>query len=126
MRALPACALIVTVPCASDAGPYSYICEIEGFFTAIDSIAWLGDEAMETSVAIDRDTGLVIHPVIGNSGISDVTLLNRGSEDWAFKVIADTGGGGNVVYHEVLEYVDGSDKPLLAIAGSIAYWGTCR
>lgn len=117
---LTAAIAVAATPFTVSAGPSSYVCDIDGCHTAIPPDA-IGEMAMETPLAIDRTTGLAIHPVIGNNNHNEVTLLNRGSADWACKVIADSGGGGNVIYYEVQEYVDGPDKPLLVIAGGIAY-----
>jgi hypothetical protein len=69
---------------------------------------WVGETAMETTVAIDRATGRVIHPIIGNTSFNYVTLLNEGSAlAWSFKALADSGAGGNVRYYEVHEHVLG-------------------
>lgn len=81
---------------------------------------------METTVAIDRDTGRVIHPTIGNTVFPVITVLNRGSDQWSFKVMADSGEGGHVRFYEVHEYVEGTVKPLVAVVDGIAFWGTCR
>ncbi len=121
-------ALAIQLTSAS-AGPSSYVCQILGFQVApgpnSDDLQWVGDLAMKTSVAIDRNTGRVIHPSIGNTSFQQVILLNRGSAGWSFKSIADSGNGGNVRYYEVQEFAEGPNKPFVAIADGIAYWGTC-
>jgi len=81
---------------------------------------------METTVAIDRKTGRVIHPVIGNTSFNYVTLLNEGSDSWSFKVLADSGKGGHVRYYEVHEYDEGAAKPFLAVSDGIVFAGECR
>lgn len=112
------------------AGPSSYVCSIEGFQVApgpnAESLEWVGELATQTTVAIDRATGLVIHPVIGNTGFVQVTLMHRGSDTTSFRSIADSGSGGNARYYEVLEFTEGSEKPFVAIAEGIAYWGSCQ
>lgn len=130
IRALPFALLAGS---AATAGPFSYICEIEGFLVPpgqeTEGSQYLGKTVMETPfLDIDRDTGRVAHPLIGNESYfaEDVTLIDRGSERWSFKAIAGTEVAGHVRYYEVHEYVDGPDKPLLAVADGVAYWGTCR
>ncbi len=77
---------------------------------------------MEDTVAIDRVTGRVIHPVIGNTSFNNVTLLNEGSASWGFKAIADSGEGGHIRYYEVHEYDEGASKAFLAVADGIAFF----
>jgi hypothetical protein len=48
-----------------------------------DYAEWIGENAKETTVAIDRQTGIVIHPTIGNAqfqlwgALSEQTVLKR-------------------------------------------------
>ena len=81
---------------------------------------------METTVAIDRGTGRVIHPVIGSTSFNSVTVLNKGSASWGFKALADSGEGGHIRYYEVREYNEGAVKPFLAVADGMAFFGECR
>tara|TARA_R110002049_G_scaffold306707_1_gene505645 strand:+ start:2209 stop:2595 length:387 start_codon:yes stop_codon:yes gene_type:complete len=122
-------ALIVLAPSSISAGISSYICEITDFKMPgadTENREWLGETAMKTSVAIDRRTGRVIHPVIGNTSFNNVTLLNEGSASWSFKVFADSGEGGNVRYYEVHEYDPGATKAFLAVSDGIAFIGECH
>ncbi|WBU58729.1 hypothetical protein [Paracoccus sediminicola] len=121
--------LFLVAPHGLAAGPSSYICQFTNFKipgTNTENREWVGEKAMETTVAIDRITGRVIHPVIGNTSFSNVTLLNEGSASWGFKALADSGEGGHVRYYEVQEYDEGDVKTFLAIADGIAFFGECR
>jgi hypothetical protein len=123
---------VALLPSTGNAGPFSYVCQIEGFQAPpgqdTEGSRYFGEMAMGTPLNIDRDTGRVIHPVIGNESYhtADVTLINRGSEGWSFKAIAGAEFSGHIRYYEVHEYEDGPDKPFLAVADGVAYWGTCR
>lgn len=121
--------LLLVAPHGLAAGPSSYVCQIASFKTPgtnTESREWVGETAMETTVAIDRGTGRVIHPVIGNTSFNNVTLLNEGSASWGFKALADSGEGGHVRYYEVHEYDEGAVKAFLAVADGIAFFGECR
>jgi hypothetical protein len=114
----------------SFAGPTCYSYEIEGFeippAEGSEQLEWVGINAIKTTVGIDRMTGRVIHPSFGNTSYDEINLLNSGSTDWSFKVVADDGDGGWVRYYEVSEYKLGLVKPFLAVADGILYWGSCR
>ena len=123
--------LLLIAPHDLVAGPSSYICQITDYKVPGSNInvknsEWVGEAAMETTVAIDRKTGRVIHPVIGNTSFNNVTLLNEGSASWGFKAFADSGAGGHVRYYEVHEYDVGAVKAFLAVADGIAFLGECR
>ena len=121
--------LLLIVPHVLMAGPSSYVCDITDFRipgTNTENREWVGETAMETTVAIDRRTGRVIHPVIGNTSFNNVTLLNEGSASWGFKAFSDSGEGGNVRYYEVHEYDESAVKTFLAVADGIAFFGECR
>jgi len=121
--------LLLIAPHGLMAGSSSYICQITDFKipgTNTKDREWLGETAMETTVAIDRKTGRVIHPVIGNTNFNNVTLLNEGSASWSFKAFADSGEGGHVRYYEVHEYDEGEAKPFIAVANGVAFLGECR
>lgn len=121
--------LLLVFPQSLMAGLSSYVCEITDFRipgTDTENEEWVGEAAMETTVAIDRKTGRVIHPTIGNTSFNNVTLLNEGSASWAFKSFADSGEGGHIRYYEVHEYDEGPVKTFLAVASGIAFFGECR
>jgi hypothetical protein len=87
---------------------------------------------METLLVVDRKTGRVDHPTLGNMYM-DVTLLDHGTSEWGFKLLSESKknggapvGGRHTVYIEVREFENSIDKPLAIIAGGILYWGTCR
>jgi len=112
------------------AGSTSYICSIEGFHVPDhlgDAVAEMRfKDAQRTALTIDRETGRVTHSSLGNTSFNHIRILNFGSSDWSFKVIADSGQGGNIRYYEVAEYVEGQDKPLLVVADGGSYWGMCQ
>lgn len=121
--------LLLIAPHSLVAGPSTYICQITDFKipgTNTEDREWLGETAMETTFAIDRKTGRVIHPVIGSTSFNNVILLNEGSASWSFKAFADSGDGGNIRYYEVHEYDEGAAKPFLAVSDGIAFFGKCR
>jgi hypothetical protein len=113
----------------------SYICTIETYQYPGDENPgdrYLGELALETTVAIDRRTGATIHPVLGNTSFRKTTVLNAGSNDWSFKVLSESGTGsgapvgGHVIYVEVEEWAEGFRKPFLAVAQGIAFLGYCE
>jgi len=121
--------LLLIVPHVLMAGPSSYVCDITDFRspgTNTEDREWLGETAMKTTVAIDRVTGRVIHPVIGNTSFNSVILLNKGSASWSFRALAGDGQGGHVRYYEVREYDKDEAKPFIAVADGIAFFGECR
>ena len=118
-----------------DAATYSYICTVETFHGPKDDVGrvdFLGKLAMKTTVAIDRRTGAIIHPIMGNTAYRTTTVLDYGNESWAFRVLSESGtspddpSGGNIIYVEVAEYAEGYRKPFLAIESGIAYLGYCE
>lgn len=136
MRAMPSyvnmhillLSLLLIAPHGLAAGPSNYVCQITSFEipgTKTSDREWVGETAMETTVAIDRRTGRAVHPVIGNTSFNNVTLLNEGSQSWGFKALADSGEGGHVRYYEVQEYEKGAVKTFLAVADGIAFFGEC-
>jgi hypothetical protein len=120
---------------AAEAAPFSYICTVQSYHDPEgpnDGSDWLGKMAMETTVAIDRRTGAIIHPVLGNTGYRKTTVLDFGGEEWSFKVLSESGHlpndppiGGNTLYVEVEEFDEGFQKPFVAIQGGTAYLGYC-
>ena len=86
---LIATALTIGAPHQLAAGPYSYICEITdyallpalpGLLGASGNIEPFGEDAKEDSVAIDRRTGIVIHPLIGNTNF--LAMMPSDSSDF--------------------------------------------
>ncbi|MEO1564178.1 MAG: hypothetical protein AAFR98_12140 [Pseudomonadota bacterium] len=112
------------------AGSASYICSIEGFHVPDhlgEAVAELrGQDAQRSAMTIDRETGRVIHSSLGNTSFNQIRVLNPGSSDWSFKVMADSGQGGHIRYYEVAEYVEGPTKPLIIVADGASYWGQCQ
>ncbi|MFG6552462.1 hypothetical protein [Sulfitobacter sp. 1A16808] len=125
---VPLLILTLLAPNSLMGGPSSYICEITDFNIPggdVENREWVGEAAMETTVAIDRKTGRVIHPTIGNASFTNVTVLNEGSPSWGFKVLADSGNGGHIRYYEVHEHDVGATKAFLAVSDGIAFIGRC-
>lgn len=120
---------LICHPITVEAGPTSYVCELSGFQIVSgqldETLQWVGENALRTSLAIDRITGRVIHPSVGSTGFKDVTVLNPGSSDWSFKAVASSVDGGWVRYYEVKEYEEGLTKGFVLVADGHAYWGTC-
>lgn len=112
-------------------GPLSYLCEITSYLPADGEAGpedWVAENAMDTPVAIDRASGMVIHPYIGNSTFLHREVLDPGSEEWGFKVIAYSSPQPNrhLRYVEAQEYAEGPEKPFLAVSDDVAYAGTCQ
>ena len=110
-----------------------YICNIEGWHsTQPDVFRQLYARYMIEPIGVDRDTGEVTHVVFGNTSFNNVYLLNRGSQEWSFKVFADSGRtlmgeenyGGHTHYLEVHEFAAG-DKPFIGVADGTTFWGSC-
>ncbi|SMX25242.1 hypothetical protein [Boseongicola aestuarii] len=113
------------------AGPSTYTCEISDYREIDgDTDNSLAEFAMESSVAIDRATGLVIHPTLGNSVYDKVELLSFGSSGWSFRAVAITEGfdgkGGPGAYYEVKEWEDGPKKPMVIVDGGVVFFGECE
>jgi hypothetical protein len=135
VMAAKALALILSTVSSTNAAPFSYICAIEAFHGHMDDeerVNFLGNLAMKTTVAIDRRTGALIHPVVGNTSYRTTTVLADGDESSAFKLLSESGtapdelSGGNIIYAEVEEYAKGARKPFLLIDSGIAYFGYCE
>ena len=101
--ASPALMLVQTAG-AANAGPSSYYSEIEEF-RLVDEVSsgHFAQEAMSSPIAIDRKTGRVVHPWVGNTSFLEVILINRGSDSWSFRSVAHSGPAGPAAYYEVKE-----------------------
>jgi hypothetical protein len=111
---------------SANAGPISYICTITEFSMYGDEDReWTAKRAMEQTIAVDRRTGAVIHPVIATSEYHNVRVLNFGDDNWSFKLFADSGEGQHTIYIEVREFYEGEKKPFVAVQDGIAYTGFC-
>lgn len=122
--------LMAAAPVAKP-GTTSYICQIIRTASLIpdETSKWFADEAKKNTAAIDRKTGRVIHPVIGNTNFAAIEVIHAGSSQNSFKALAQTlpGRRGNFVrYYEVREFHEGFQKPFLAVVDSTVYFGTCR
>ena len=121
--------LALLIPESPTAGTTNYVCKITDFKSPGEDNEdkhWIGEIAKESMVAIDRATGLVDHPVIGNVSFRNTVLLNKGSSSWNFKVISDSGNGGHVRSYEVHEIDEGVSKGFVAISDGTAFIGSCR
>lgn len=122
------CALTL-LPVAANAGPVSYSCEIEGFRGTVGhpevSQAWAELHA-DTTIAIDRTTGQVIHPGLGNINFDSINLIHPGDDERSFAAVAVAGGGNTVFFYEVQEWVESDQKPFTIVGRFNVYWGNCR
>lgn len=116
------------------AGAETYVCQIYGFNapSTDEGGAYIGKMAMDAVLVIDRKTGRVSHPTLGNTYM-DVTLLDYGTSDWGFKLISESkknggapSGGRHVLYIEVKEFEGSREKPLAIISEGVVYWGACK
>ena len=112
-------------------GPFSYRCTIENYFVANQpgKREWVAQQAMKSEVIVDRRTGRVFHPAIGNEYFENVIVLDKGSSEWSFKSLAfvqsEQTGGSFVRYIEVYEFEEGEVKRFMAVAEGITYSGVC-
>ncbi len=111
-----------------------YICTIDGWHSSNPEVfESLYSQYMDEPIHINRDTGQVYHRRFGNTSFNNIYLLNRGSSDWSFKVMSDSGRllhgeenfGGHTHYLEVEEFQVG-EKPFTGVVDGTAFWGTCR
>jgi hypothetical protein len=122
---------------AAAAAPFSYICTIQSYHNPegpTAGVVFFGELAMETTMAIDRRTGAIIHPVLGNTAYRKTTVLDFGDKEWSFKALSESGHnpnepnpiGGNTVYIEVAEFTDAIQKPFIVVQSGTVYLGYCE
>ena len=137
VRLIAVIALIVAASAfcsAVQAAGLSYVCEVTDFLIPpgqSKNAKWMAEVAAEVkgkTVTIDRQTGHVIGPVLGNSFFPRKEVLDFGSEDWSYDSIALSAGPEHftVNFYQVKEFHQGLEKPFLAVVDGTAYVGTCR
>lgn len=124
-------AFLLAAACALPvwAGPTSYICTITDFLGPPGMPIGTAEMAAETTLAIDRITGRVIHPILGNTSFPFIEVIDPGSDEWSFKVFARSAADGphmHVWYYQVDEYETGLVKPFLAVGEGFAFVGSCE
>jgi hypothetical protein len=133
MKRLSAAALIA-IGLGGPAWASQYVCTINGWHSSRqDVFESLYAQYMEEPIHINRETGEVYHRVFGNTYFNNIYLLNRGSSDWSFKVMSDSGRvlqgeenfGGHTHYLEVEAFYEG-EKPFTGVVDGTAFWGMCR
>jgi hypothetical protein len=123
-------ALISVIPSFAFAA-VSFVCTIEGYYPPSSTTEALGNK--DKPIYVDRYTGEITHPWLGNTYYSNIVLLSSGFGGWGFKVISfsprpDTPTAGGVASHyvEIETFAEGKGKPFAAISSGVNYWGTCR
>ncbi len=129
----------VLVSFAQIAAANSYRCT----FTEVFTVSPAGDREenalrdylLSQVAVVDRKTGKVFHPEFGNEFYKERKILDSGSKDSSFKVIALSGQNStradgqlfqNVSYFQINEYIEGQDKPFVAVAGGTIGIGFCK
>lgn len=123
-------AFIAVLPCVTLAN-VSFVCSIEGYYPQSDFTARFVDD--EKPIYVDRYTGEITHPFLGNTYYPNIILLSSGFGGWGFKVISfsprpktPSEGGVHSHYFEIITFENGETKPFRAISDGVNFWGTCR
>lgn len=106
----------------------SYRCEIEkvSHSDSDPTAEWQAETAKKFNVVIDRVSGKVFHPTIGNESFKTIVVLNKGSSENSFKVLSISASRIWIRTYQVQEFVEGNKKPFFAAIDSFAVFGTCE
>ena len=131
MRAtLAALILLATAGAEVRAGEAPYRCEVEGFYRFADAqfLPDGGSDLIGQRFAVDRASGETSGFELSNEGAQERTVLDRGSNKQAFKVLSvfDVYGRHKAVkYLYIEEFAPSEVKPFFAVSGSWLLTGHC-
>jgi hypothetical protein len=113
------------------ADQFSYMCEIKSVFTVSESgslIPYNGESALiGQKIAIDRQNGRIIGNRFANGNSDNITILDKGSHEQAFKLVSVWRFPFvHVDYIQVEEFAKGKKKPFVGISGGMVYSGFCE
>lgn len=119
-------AACVALPMPSHAGD-DYLCTVRAVYDLTDG-GELADSPFGVGqrFSVNRETG-VLTGGLEHPAWSRVTVLDRGSTEQSFKVVAvSTAEFPFLHYLDIREYTSGSVKPFSYTAGSLLRTGTCE
>lgn len=130
----PVVALLILVPFAASAGPYSYDCETKQVVHVQPDGTVKVVPASETfemfrRFSIDRRTAEKVGGPVGHLQEEPPRIFATGGSESsfvAFWVGPAAGGGVHLDVLRVEEYAPGSEKPFIAFAGGTVYAGLCE
>lgn len=121
---------------SSWAGESAYLCEVSHVYhlsedQTLGTLPALETELKKHAFSVSRETGRVVaESAIDTSRAKDVRVLNRGSRDNSFRVIADYGrfpnGARPYQLLEIQEFVADVTKPFLIVSELGIVTGTCK
>ncbi len=121
-------ALMNLMPIIAHGAPDSYYCEVISHQAPPqkggEDLEWVGETAKEQAFTIDRKTGRVIHPVLGNANALERIILTSGDSSSRFRLLSRWPSGEGM-YVEVQEFEEGPRKPFIAVLDMRAYFGFC-
>lgn len=126
---------------AAPVSAYSMRCKLLGAKSVADN-GMLEEHVLlellvEDEIILDRQTGKVFHPEFGNESYEYREILDSGSSQSSFKVIAYSklssprmsgeNGFRNFTMFTVSDFAEGHEKPFLAISGGLSMgYGVCK
>lgn len=119
-------AACVALPMPSHAGD-DYLCTVRAVYDLTDGGELANSPfGVGQRFSVNRETG-VLTGGLEHPAWSRVTVLDRGSTEQSFKVVAvSTAEFPFLHYLEIREYTSGSVKPFSYTAGSLLRTGTCE
>lgn len=111
----------------ANAGPDSYRCIITRVETseARYNADWVESTAKGTPIVIHRRSGLVIHPILGNSGLGDPVIVDPGGSGNGYLLLSFSRAGGFMNVYRVQEWAETPRKPFFAAFDYSAFFGYC-
>ncbi len=75
---------------------------------------------------VDRNQGLVRGDVFDNVNAQEIRIIDRGSEQQAFKLLSVFGPMMTIDYLQIKEYKEGAQKPFTGMSQGKAFSGLCQ
>lgn len=115
----------------SNAGQFDYQCTVVDASDVGDKGEMRNRKDMlskKLSFMVDRASGTIVGAPFGNASAAkaNITVLDAGSKQQAYKVLTVYKPHVLVDYLQVQEFVDGVDKPFFGISFGVFVTGVCR
>jgi hypothetical protein len=126
--------LLLWLPHLSNAGEYSYSCEIKGELLLTDDGVLRSENEiyLGSKFNVERKSGVVLGEDIGNSSYPTKQVIDMGSSEQSYKLIwisrevIGFEGAYNSVYLNIQEYNPNFLKPFTLNLGSRTLSGICK
>jgi hypothetical protein len=131
MRAILAALVLLAAACfPASAEESRYLCEVEGFYRFVEAQFRADDrsELIGERFSVERASGTISGFELSNEEAEQKTVLDRGSDKQAFKVLSVFevyGPYQAVKYLYVEEFAPTPEKPFFAVSGSWLLTGHC-